>query len=293
MAFGNWGGFPYGFFSLNVSMNRPHKFWLRSPAWLWAGWVVGVVVVGCDSWALRAAETLVPPALSAPAVAVGGTNRVPFRRLEDGCIQIGQVRLDPRRRTLSFPALLNMNEGIIEYLLVSTTGKTHESLLRTEAEPFHIQTAMLLLGAKGAGDSGRTNAPAGGQISAEALRLASAVPLVGEQVTIGLEWVVAGKTNQCALEDWVVDVKGGGPMSRGAFVFSGSRMFEGLFLAQQEGSIISVITDLCAVFNNPRARREDEDNWRIAGGGLPALNSPVRVTITVPVVAGVRELKSN
>lgn len=282
MPFGNRGGFPYGFFGLNASMKRPHKFWLRSPAWLWAWWVMGVLVAGGGVWVLGAAETLAPAAL--PAIAVGGTNRVPFRRLEDGCIQIGQVRLDPRRRTLSFPALLNMNEGIIEYLLVSTTGKTHESLLRTEAEPFHIQTAMLLLGAQGAGDAGRTNAPAGGQISAENLRLASAAPLVGERVMIGIEWVAAGKTNQCALEDWVVDVKGGGPMSRGAFVFTGSRMFEGLFLAQQEGSIISVITDLSAVFNNPRARREDEDNWKIAGAGLPALDSSVRVIITVPTV---------
>ena len=230
--------------------------------------------------ASRAAEPALPVPLLPPSAA--GTNRVPFRRLDDGSLQIGRVRVDPRQRTVSFPALVNMNEGIIEYLLVSTLGKTHESLFRTEAEPYHIQTAMLLLGAKGAGKSALTNAPAGGQLSAEQVRAASAAPLVGERVTIAVAWSHGGKTNQCALEDFVWDAKARVAMSRGPFVFSGSQVFEGLFLAQQEGSIIAVITDLGAVFNNPRPGREDEDNWKIITAALPPLDTPVQITITVP-----------
>ena len=230
--------------------------------------------------AVRAAE----PAPTAPLLplSAAGTNRVPFRRLDDGTIQIGKVRLDPRQRTVSFPALVNLNEGIIEYLLVSTLGKTHESLFRTEAEPFHIQTAMLLLGARGAGKPSLTNAPAGGQLSADDIRRASAAPLVGERVTIAVNWSHGGKTNQCALEDFVLDAKAGMPMRRGPFVFTGSQVFQGLFLAQQEGSIIAVITDLGAVFNNPRPGREDEDTWKIITAALPPLDSPVQIIITVP-----------
>ncbi len=228
----------------------------------------------------RAAEPPPPAQLLPPAAA--GTNRVPFRRLEDGSIQIGKVRLDPRRRTVSFPALVNMNEGIIEYLLVSTLGKTHESLLRTEAEPFHLQTAMLLLGAKGAGRPALTNAPAGGQLSAEDIIRASAAPLLGEHVTIAVAWTHGGKTNECALEEFVFDAKANAPMRRGVFVFTGSQVFQGLFLAQQEGSIIAVITDPGAVFNNPRPGRENEDNWKINTAALPPLDTPVRITITVP-----------
>ena len=229
----------------------------------------------------RAADP--PPASPLLPPAAAGTNRVPFRRLDDGALQIGKVRLDPVKRTVSFPALVNMNEGIIEYLLVSTLGKTHESLFRTEAEPFHLQTAMLLLGAKGAGKAALTNAPAGGQLSAEQIRAASAVPLLGERVNIAVTWARDGKTNQCALEDFVLDAKARAPMRRGPFVFSGSRIFEGLFLAQQEGSIISVITDLGAVFNNPRPGREDEDNWKIISAAVPPLDTPVQITITVPL----------
>lgn len=228
----------------------------------------------------RAADP--PPNAPLLPPSAAGTNRVPFRRLDDGSLQIGKVRLDPRQRTVSFPALVNMNEGIIEYLLVSTLGKTHESLFRTEAEPFHLQTAMLLLGAKGAGKAALTNAPAGGQLSAEQIRAASAVPLLGERVNIAVGWSHGGKTNQCALEDFVLNGKGQVPMSRGPFVFSGSQVFQGLFLAQQEGSIIAVITDPAAVFNNPRPGREDEDNWKIITAALPPLDTPVQIAITVP-----------
>ena len=282
LSFGNARAFAYGAADSNAPMTRPLHSRFRRPAAILAllfgalgGWI-------CPPHATNAAELSSAPPQSATAAT--GTNRVPFQRLDDGCIQIGKVRLDARQRTVSFPALVNMNDGIIEYLLVTTTGKTHESLLRTEAEPFHIQTAMLLLGLKGATRETLTNAPAGGQISAEALRLASAAPLVGERVEIAVEWITAGKTNRCALEDFVLEVKAAAPMKRGPFVFTGSRVFEGIFLAQQEGSLISVITDLTAVFNNPRPRRDDEDNWKIAGAALPPLDSSVRVTISVPPV---------
>ena len=43
-----------------------------------------------------------------------------------------------------------MKEGIAEYFLVSTQGKVHESVLRTEVDPYQIHVAMLLLGGKGA-----------------------------------------------------------------------------------------------------------------------------------------------
>lgn len=225
-----------------------------------------------------------PVAPSAPSVDTGGTNRVPFSRRADGTVQIGKVRLDPRQRTVSFPAQLNMAEGIVEYLLVSTAGKTHESLLKTEAEPFHIQTAMILLGASGSTKAPRTNAPAGGQLSAEQIRLASKLPLVGESVSIEVEWTTKGMTNRCALEDLVWDAKAGAAMKRGPFVFTGSVMFQGAFLAQQEGSIIAVITDLSAIFNNPRPRRDDEDNWKVAGDRVPPLDTGMNVIISVPPV---------
>ena len=55
--------------------------------------------------------------------------------------------LEKLKQQISFPVLINMNEGLVEYILVTGKGKTHESLLVTRTEPFHIHVAMLLLGA--------------------------------------------------------------------------------------------------------------------------------------------------
>src|SRR3569623_2003527 len=81
------------------------------------------------------------------------TNAPPLVEVAPGVFQIGLVRLDKNQKSVQFPAVLNMDHGLIEYLLVTTRGKTHESLLKTDAEPYNIHVAMLLLGAKGAAQS--------------------------------------------------------------------------------------------------------------------------------------------
>src|SRR5882762_647956 len=77
------------------------------------------------------------------------TTNPAVKAIGPGLFQLGAVRFDKNRQTVSFPALVNMREGNLEYLIVTTTGKTHESLLRTEAQAFQIHLALLLLGAKG------------------------------------------------------------------------------------------------------------------------------------------------
>ena len=74
-----------------------------------------------------------------------------IREEAPACERIGLVRLEQKTMTLTFPGALNMNQGLLEYLIVTPLGSTHESLLVTEAPPTDIQFAMLLLGAKGSG----------------------------------------------------------------------------------------------------------------------------------------------
>src|SRR5262245_56314200 len=67
------------------------------------------------------------------------------RQIGTNSFQIGDVRLDVKERRLTIPVTVNMVEGLIEYVLVSATGKLHESIFKTTAEPIHIHTAALLL----------------------------------------------------------------------------------------------------------------------------------------------------
>jgi len=68
------------------------------------------------------------------------------RNLGAGRFAIGQVSIDAKARTASLPAILQMRSGQIEYALVHSLGKVHESLFVTEVKPEHLHIAALLLG---------------------------------------------------------------------------------------------------------------------------------------------------
>ena len=190
---------------------------------------------------------------------------LPLKQIGPGIFELGKVRLDKQRRTVSFPAVVNMNEALLEYLVVTSAGKVHESLLRTDTEPWHVHVAMLLLGAKGAG----TNDFPEDHIK----------PLPGDKVSIELSWKAGRKEKRHRAEEFVYDRAKKTTMRRGPWIYTGSRVFEGVFIAQRDGSLVSLIEDGDALINNPRLGRDDDDNWQVHGKGLPPLESLVEVTI--------------
>jgi hypothetical protein len=203
---------------------------------------------------------------AAPPPAAGRTNPV-VRTLEGGLLEIGTVRLDPERRTVTFPAFVNLREGMIEYVVVHSGGKTHESLLRTDARPRDIHLAMLLVGARGAG----TNA----------LPLDPDLSLPGDMVTVEVRWTSGRRVRVAAAEELVYDRRLGSALRRGRWTYTGSRLREDGFGAQADGSIVALITDPDALVNNPRRGREDDDNWLAKATRLPEFNHPVEVVLTL------------
>lgn len=201
-----------------------------------------------------------------------------IRELSAGVWQVGPMRVDRADRSVRFPALLNMREGLLEYVLVHVRGKDHESLLTTEVQPYHLQVAMLLLGAKGADAGLLTNAPPSGPIRAAELG-ASNPPVPGEPVTIAVEWRDANGTNRQPVEALLRNKQTGNPMKAGNWTFSGSMVWEGNFIAQIEGSMIAVITDISAIFNNPRKDRDEDSLWEANTKALPPERTAVTVTV--------------
>jgi hypothetical protein len=189
----------------------------------------------------------------------------PIVEVRPGLLQIGLVRVNKDQRTVSIPAQVNMREGPVEYLLVTSSGKTHESIFRTEAQPMHVHLAMLLLGATGAG----TNA----------FPTDTAAPLPGDDVTLEVHWPPPAGTQKRPAEHFVFNRTTQAPLRRGNWTYTGSTLFEGTFLAQQEGSIITLFLDPVALINNPRPGREDDENWLPNTKALPPEDSPVDVII--------------
>lgn len=203
-----------------------------------------------------------------------------IREVSPGVFQVGGVKLEKAVRRVSFPAKLNMNDGPLEYLLVTAMGKTHESVLRTDIEPHHLQVAMLLLGAKGTQGAPLTNAPSGGPITQGPAGERNP-PLPGDPVLIEVTWTQNGKAQRKHIEELVFNKRAKEPMSKGPFTFTGSRVWQGKFVAQTEGSLIALITDPDAVFNNPRPHRDADDTWVVRKQDVPAAETPVEVSITV------------
>jgi hypothetical protein len=185
------------------------------------------------------------------------------REVAPGVVEVGLVRVDKTARALSFPASVNMTEGIVEYVVVTESGKTHESVFTTSAEPRDIHVAALLLGVRDATKSAATNLP-------PALR--------GDAVRIELSWESGGRPRVVALEDCVRHSETRRPLSTGPWVYNGSESRAGRFAAQHEGSIVSVIDDVEALVNNPRTGRENDDVWRVNEKIVPPKGTALRIT---------------
>ncbi|MFO1501676.1 MAG: YdjY domain-containing protein [Verrucomicrobiota bacterium] len=180
---------------------------------------------------------------------MAGTN-ASVRQLSPNVYAIGLVRLNKQARTITFPGSVNMTTGLVEYAVVHVTGKVHESVLKTETDPYHIHLANLLLAsAQGPGPAAGTNLPP---------------DLTGAPVQLAVRWKLAGAETNAPLEELIINTLTGTRMTRGDWIYNGSRLVEGVFLAQRDGQIVPVriIPTRTPLINNPRPGREDDEIWR-------------------------------
>lgn len=215
----------------------------------------------------------------------------PLKSVSPGVFELGQVRLDKARRCVSFPGSVNMDIGPLEYLLVAKWGKTHEGVLRTEVEPFQIHLAMLLIdgaaGGRAAGarigpDADIKPRPEGEGFIANPPR----AELAGDKVGIEVSWNAGGKRMHRPAEELVFNAENGAALTNGAWVYNGSRVWDGKFMAQAVGSIVSLVTDPDAQVNNMLPGHDNDRIWHVNTNAVPPVDTPVQITITLGQPAG-------
>lgn len=166
-----------------------------------------------------------------PDIATNPSLNLPLKQIAPGVFQLGSVRLDKERKTIQFPASVNMTNGLIEYFVVTGTGKLHESLLKTDIDPAQIQVAMLFIGAKGAAADG------------------TGTNITGDNFAIEVSWKNGGLEKRARAENFIFNGKTKSPMSREGWIYNGSKVIDGTFIAQRDGSIVSIISDSLALAN--------------------------------------------
>jgi hypothetical protein len=235
---------------------------------------------------MLSAKSLLTAALSLALAMIALAQDVPaptpaMREVSPGVYEIGKLRLDQNARTVTFPGALNLQEGNLEYLLVTPEGSTHESLLVSEVAPNEVHFAMLLLGAKGSGH----NAPAPGDVppgQIDAKFLKSAPKLKGESIQITVRWKADEMEKSAPVEDWIFNTATKKPMERGPWTYTGSMFNDGHFLAQIEGAHAALVTYPSALINNPRKGNDDDQIWTVNTKAVPPARTPVEIIILLP-----------
>jgi hypothetical protein len=224
-----------------------------------------------------------PPATIPPGKTFGNSlataTNSPVRNVAPGIFEIGKVRLDQRQRNITFPAVLNMSQGPMEYFLVTTYGKTHESILKTTAAPYDMHLAMLLLGATGSGNGDFPGSPTNGIPGPVIHPSKETIP--GDKVAIDVKWKTPEGETRHAAEDLVYKDDTQTIMGHDAWVYNGSLIVRGTFLGQANGSIISLVTDPVALVNNTGPGHDNDQIWLPNATNLPPANVPVEVTIAL------------
>ena len=193
-----------------------------------------------------------------------------------GRLRIGVVEIHKDTRSVTFPATMNQREGVVEYAVVTRTGKTHESLFTTAASPKDVHLALLLLGVK------PQPCPAEPKQGADVPAAASA--------KITVEWDRNGSGQTHDLSELVGVTPDGAsappkPLDIALWQCTGSKFNRAGFAAELEGSIISLVTDDLALINNPATDRANDDSHFPNTASLPPAGTPVTIRISPPLPA--------
>jgi hypothetical protein len=192
----------------------------------------------------------------------------PPELVSPGVYRIGDIQVNKAEKTITFPATVNMNSGLLEYLLVRSGGKTHESLFRTEVEPYNLQIACLLLDLVGTDKplpfQGATDVPS------------------GDRVGIYVEQVLeSGRSLKLDPKAWIIRTVGAERRDAPTldWVFTGSTVSNGRFSAQIDGSIIALYHDPSAMIDNATPGGESDKVWFANEKTAPPVGTKVTITI--------------
>lgn len=160
-----------------------------------------------------------------------------IERITSHTYRVGAAIVDTEARTVICQGEINMDEGAIEYLAVAPNGKTHESLLKIDIRPLHLQLALLMLEL----EPKNVLKTQGDRATPE-----------GDPVELRIRWRTAdGETKDVRAEEMVSEMPGDKPMPAHDWVFTGSRIVKSGFEADLARSLIAVWHDPAAILDNP------------------------------------------
>ncbi len=199
-------------------------------------------------------------------------------RLEDGRVKIGKILIDPKTREIRFPAQVNMREGLLEFIVVHENGKIHESLLCTKISATKLNIAIKLLHYKASREL-YLKLEEDGSLGSE-FQEASPEEKEGSRLRIGFEWQENGTTQTANITDWISHAATEKPMPNDPWIYGGSFVVDGTFVAESSGDIIAIFLSNAAMINFAGKDNQDDEVWLPHATRVPAEGTPVTVVIS-------------
>ncbi len=184
--------------------------------------------------------------------------------LPNGDIRLGGITLHRAARELSFPAKIQIATGIVEVLIAkSPEGRLYESLLGTEVRPFHLQTLLILLGAK------------------NGIRFSGREQPQGDLFDLDVQWRKKdGSTVREPVENWILNNNKKAPMTRVGWVFVGTTFQNGVPDADVEGNLVLTWSSGSTVLDMPVPEGDVENEFVInEQHPEPPVDTPVTVFV--------------
>lgn len=216
-----------------------------------------------------------PPPKPPPA----NEKKAPITKTGENTYEMGGVQFNSATREIRVPSQINMTDGVIEYALVTDTGKTHESLLSTKVRPFDVNVAMLLCHYE----------PNAAELVKILKQPTPEMKALGDKkmehpganrVLLSVEWTDKdGKRNTTPLGQWIHNEREHKTLDIPYWIYNGSDMGDGVFMADGDGSFISVHFDLVGIIGSNAKFCGDDNNWLLETKSIPPVGSPVTLVI--------------
>ena len=220
------------------------------------------------------------PAKPAAESAAPANAKPALVQLDADRFKIGDVEFNKQTRIISFPAVLNQREGLLEYVIVHDKGKVHESLLRTSINATHLNIALKLLRYQTSPELFPLRNEEGfpsGLFPAVAPATKAAA-----RAEIRMLWKDGETEHSASVNECINNTKNDKVMPPGPWIYGGSAVFEGRFVAEMTGDIVAILTNEAAIFNYPGDSNrvgENYGDWFVLTKMVPAIGTPVTVEI--------------
>jgi hypothetical protein len=240
--------------------------------------------VTCKHFSFWAAVLLVPwSAVRGDADAPSGeeakTPKPSVVRVDEHTLRIGKITFRPDTREIRIPTRVNMTEGPLEFVLVRTRGKVHESLLVTDASGTNINLALKLLHYKASGELF--------PLFEEDGSLSDKYPEVPEAIRkaartqLFVEWKDGQTLKRAPLNEWIAyaPTENVVTMPKAPWVYGGSVVIGGRFAAETTGDLVAIFTARTALINYAGKDHENDDVWTPMTKRVPPVGSDVTLVV--------------